>query len=179
MAAAVVLAAGGVAFALLQSQVSLTGNSVTTGTTGLDISPNDTNYSNTYTGFNFSGVIPGSQPSQTEHFLLKNVGSAPLAIRLGISSVPSNPHGVDLSKVHVILTPYSTDTYMPGTPLDFPVQSLVDAGSSGVPVDYPANLAVGMKEEYNLQISMDGDAVNGSNASLSNIDFQFTGIASK
>lgn len=174
---AVLAVSGGVAFAILQSQANLTGNSVNTGTAGLVISPNDTNYSNTYAGFNFSGIIPGAQASQTEHFLLKNSGTTPLAIRFGVTGTPTNPSGIDLSKVHVLLAPYSTDTYMPLTPFDFTLQSLIDAGDAGVAVEYPAALSVGMKEEYNVQVAMDADAVDGNHASLSDIDFSFTGVA--
>ncbi|HEX5744452.1 MAG TPA: hypothetical protein VFX84_03335 [Candidatus Saccharimonadales bacterium] len=174
---AVLAVSGGVAFALLQSHASLTGNSVTTGTAGLLISPNDTNYSNTYAGFSFSGIVPGMQASQTEHFLLKNTGTTPLAIRFGVTSTPANPSGIDLSKVHVMLAPYSTETYMPTTPLDFTLQSLVEAGDAGVAVEYPSMLSVGMKEEYNVRIAMDADAVDGNSASLSGIDFGFTGVA--
>lgn len=171
------LLAGGVAFALLQSQAKLTGNSISTQSAGLYISQNDTNYGTTTAGYSFANIIPGSQPSQTEHFMLKNTGSSPLALKIGVTSTPANPSNVDLAKVHVILTPYSTVTYMPGTPLNYTLQSLIDAGSDGVPVDYPSPLAVSSKEEFNIQIAMDADAVNGTNAALSNIDLGFTGVA--
>lgn len=176
--AVLLMVAGGVAFALLHSQAKLTGNSIHTDTAALDISQNDTNYGPSTAGYDFSGIIPGSQPSQTEHFLLKNIGSSPLALSLAATSAPSNPSNVDLNKVHVIVTPYSTDTYMPGTPQSFTLQSLIDSDASGgLPVDYPALLSIGQKEEFNIQISMDADAADGSNASLSNIDLGFSGTA--
>lgn len=174
---AVLIVAGGVTFALLQSQAKLTGNSISTQTTGLLISQNDSNYGPTTTGYSFANVIPGSQPSQTEHFMLKNTGTSPLALNVGVTSSPANPSNVDLSKVHIILTPYSTTTFMPGTPLNYTLQSLVDAAGNGVPVDYPSPLAVGTKEEFNIQVAMDADAASGSSASLSNIDLGFTGVA--
>ncbi len=174
---AILLVTGGVAFALLQSRVTLTGNSVTTDTAGLLISANDADYSDASAGFDFSGIIPGSQASQTEHLTLKNTGSVPLAIRLGVSGTPSNPYGVDLSKVHVILTPYDIATYLPATPLDFTLQSLIDAGDAGEAVSYPSVLPVSIKDVYDVQIAMDADAVNGPDASLNNIDLTFTGTA--
>lgn len=175
---ALLIVAGGVAFALLQSQAKLTGNSISTQSAGLLISQNDTNYGQTTTGYSFANIIPGSQSSQTEHFMLKNTGTSPLALKISVTSVPANPSNIDLTKVHVILTPYSTVTYMPGTSIDYTLQSLVDAGSTGAPVDYPSPLAVGTKEEFNIKVAMDADAVNGANASLSNIDLGFTGVAS-
>jgi len=175
---AILVIMGGVAFALLQSQAKLTGNSISTQTTGLLISQNDSNYGTTTMGYSFAGIIPGTQPSQTEHFLLKNTGNASLALKFAADSVPANPANVDLSKVNVILTPYSTTTFMPGTPLSFSLQSLVDASASGgLTVDYPAKLDPGAKEEFNIQAAMDGDAYSGAGASLGNIDFTFTGVA--
>jgi type II secretory pathway pseudopilin PulG len=173
----ILIAAAGVAFAFLQSQAKLTGNSIQTQTAGLLISQNDANYSASASGYSFAGIIPGSQPSQTEHFMLKNTGSAQMALKLGVAGPFTNPSDVDLSKVHVILTPYSTVTSMPGTPQDFTLQSLVDAGPSGAAVNYPGSLSAGSKEEFNLQISMDADAVNASGASLANLDLVFTAIA--
>ncbi len=176
--AALLIVAGGVAFALLQSQAKLTGNSIHTASTGLAISQNDTNYGTSTTGYDFSGIIPGSQASQTEHFLLKNTGSAPLKLKVAVTGAPSNPSSIDLGKVTVIITPYSTATFMPGTPQSFPLQSLIDADAyGGLSVDYPSSLAPGSKEEFNIQVSMDADSVSGSSAALSGIDLGFTGVA--
>jgi archaellum component FlaG (FlaF/FlaG flagellin family) len=175
---AVIIIAGGMAFAFLQSQAKLTGNSIETGTAGLYISQNDTNYSTSTSGYDFAGVIPGSQASQTQHFFLKNTGNAALSLKISDASTPANPNNVDLSKVNVILTPYSTTTFMPGTPQSFSLQSLVDANTSGgLNIDYPASLSPGTKEEFNIQVAMNADAVNGPGAALSNIDLAFTGVA--
>lgn len=172
-----VLLAGGVAFAFLQSQAQLTGNSISTASTGLAISDTDSNYGSADHGFAFGGIIPGVQASQTEHFLLKNTGSTPLALRLAAANPSANPSHIDLSKVQVVLTPYNLTTYMPGTPQTFSLQSLIDAGSSGAALTYPDKLAAGTKEEFNIQVSMDADAVSGSSAALSGIDLTFTGAA--
>lgn len=172
-----VLLVGGVAFALLQSRVTMTGNSISTSSTGLLISQNDTNYSNTTTGYSFAGIVPGSKASQTEHFMLKNTGSSPLQLKMDVSTPPTNISGVDLSKVQVVLIPYSTTTFMPGTPQSFPLQTLLDAGPSGLAVNYPSPLAIGTKEEFNIQMSMDADAVSSSSAVISNLDLGFTGVA--
>lgn len=176
-AAMLALVAGGVAFALLQTQASLTGNSISTESANMLISQNDSNYGHTSAGYSFAGIIPGTQDSQTEHFFLKNAGSAPLALKLSLTSAPTNAAGVDLSKVHVMLIPYSTTTYMPGTPQDISLQSLVDASAGGVAVDYPNPLAANSKEEFNVKVSVDDGAVGNDGASLSNIDLGFIGTA--
>lgn len=176
--AALLIVAGGVAFALLQSQAKLTGNAIHTASAGLAISQNDTNYGPYTTGYDFSGIIPGSQASQTEHFLLKNTGSAPLKLKVAAAGTLSNPSNIELNKVSVLLTPYNNTTFMPGTPQSFPLQSLIDSDAAGgLSVDYPGTLNPGSKEEFNIQISMDADAAAGSSATLSNIDLEFTGEA--
>jgi hypothetical protein len=175
--AAVMIIAGGVAFAMLQSQAKLAGNSVQTESAGLLISDTDSNYTDIERGFAFAHIIPGAQASQTEHFLLKNTGSAALALKLGATSLPVNPGNVDLSKVNIILTPYN-ENFMPGASQTFTLQSLIDGNTGGgLAVSYPAKLTAGAKEEFNIQVSMDGDAASGSSASLSNIDLGFTGVA--
>lgn len=177
LAVALVVAMGGVTFALLQSQVKLKGNSIQTGTTGLLISPNDLNYNTEVTGFNFTGIIPGAQASQTATFLLKNTGNSPLALKFAAANPPANPSNVDLSKVQVILTPFN-EHFMPGTPLTFSLQSLIDAeAAGGLPINYPVKLSPSTKHQFNIQVGMDADAVNGSSAAISNVDFVFTGVA--
>lgn len=175
--AAVMVVTCGMAFALLQSQDKLTGNSIETESANMVVSQNDSNYGQTTSGYHFTGIIPGTQASQTEHFFLKNVGTAPLALKLSSASTPANPSSVDLSKVKIILTPFDTTTFMPGTPQSFSFQSLVDAGSVGVSINYPAALAANSKEEFNIQVAIDDGAVGSAGASLSNIDLAFTGTA--
>lgn len=173
-----IIVAGGVAFALLQSQAKLTGNSIETDGANLVISPNDSTYSNVATGYKFAHIIPGSQPSQTEHLFLRNIGTARLAIKASAPVAPDNPNHVDLSKVNVILRPYDMTTHQPAAPQSFALQSLIDAGpAGGTSINYPA-LEPNAIEEFDIQIAMAADAVNGSTpALLSNLDLTFTGVA--
>lgn len=177
--AALLIAGGGMAFALLQTQNTMTGNTISSESANMLISQNDANYSMTTAGYNFTGVIPGEQPSQTEHFMLKNTGTAPLALKMSLTSTPTNSGGVDLSKVHILLIPFDTVTYMPhtSTPQDFTVQSLVDAGPGGLAVEYPSPLAASTKEEFNVKVAMDDGAVGNNGATIGNIDLGFTGTA--
>lgn len=154
------LIAGGVAFALLQSQAKLNGNSIETDSASLVISPNDITYSNAATGYKFAHIIPGVQASQTEHIFLRNMSVAPLALKVGVPTAPDNPDGVDLSKVKVILSPYDMSSHTPQTPQSFSLQSLISPDGSGA-VNYPGGLSPGAIEEFDIQIAMDADAVNG------------------
>jgi hypothetical protein len=176
-AALLTLAIGGLAFALLQSEAKLTGNTVQTDSAGLLISRDNIIYGGSTNGYAFTHVIPGSQPSQAERLFLQNTGSAALDIKLRTTSPPSNPDNIDLSKVKVILTPYDMSTNHPGASQSFSLQELLDS-STGVPINSPSALSPQGHERFDIQIAMDGDAVNGSGTALSNLDFTFTGVGS-
>ncbi|HVX48004.1 MAG TPA: hypothetical protein VHA05_01465 [Candidatus Saccharimonadales bacterium] len=175
--AVMALAVGGLAFALLQSHADLTGNSVQTDSAGLLISRDTNIYSTSVNGYAFTHVVPGFKPSEAEPLFVENTGSAPLSLRLSMAKPPTNPDNVDLSKVDVILTPRAAGTNQAGAPESFPVQSLIDS-PSGMPINSPATLAASDHQRFDIQISMDADAANGSAASLSNLDLTFTGVAS-
>lgn len=169
--AAVVVVVSGVTFAALQSQQNvLTGNTIETATANLLLSKDDINYSNAQAGYDFNGIIPGGPavPTTGYSFYLKNVGETNLALKLAVTSAPSNPGNVDLSKVNVVLT-----TVGSGAPLQtFTLQSLLSNGGVAF-----GNIDRSNSLQYKLQVSMASDAVSGNSASLGNIDFAITGTA--
>jgi hypothetical protein len=174
--AAVVVIVSGVTFAALQSQqAKLTGNTIQTATANLEISPDGNSYSAAQSGYVFSNLVPGGQamPLNGYSFYLKNSGGTPLALKFAITSVPSNPNNVDLSKVNVIVTPSGG-----GSPQSFTMQALIGASSTGgLNINTPAMLNPGVAAQYTIQVSMASDALTGSSASLGNIDFAFSGLA--
>jgi hypothetical protein len=176
IAAAVVIIIGGVAFAALQSQQdTLTGNTIETATADLRLGTDGIHYTNTHAGFDFNNLIPGGPAVPTTGYsvYLQNLGGTPLALKLAVSSIPTNPNNVDLSKVNILITRVGGGT---GTQ-SFDLQSLMAASSvGGLPLN-SGNLANNNAEQYKLQISMDSDALNGSAAALGNIDFTFSGVA--
>jgi len=174
--AAVMIVVSGVTFAALQSQQNtLTGNTIETATANLQISKDGVTYGNSQLGFDFNNLVPGgsAQPTAGYPVYLKNAGGVPLALKLAVSSAPSNPDNVDLSKVNVLLT-----TVGSGVPAQsFSLQGLVGSNSSGGLAITSGNLANGSSQQYKLQVSMASDAVSGSSANLGNIDFAFSGQA--
>jgi hypothetical protein len=174
--AAVMIVVSGVTFAALQSQqVKLTGNSIQTATANLQLSPDAVNYSLSQIGFAFGAIVPGGQASPTNGYtvFLKNAGGTPLALKLAVSSTPTNLDNVDLTKVHIVLTPTSG-----GSVENFTLQSLIASyGTGGQTILAPAELMPGLTAEYKLQVSMDTDAINGSSATINNVDFSFSGTA--
>ena len=175
---AVVIVVSGVTFALLQSQqVKATGNTIQTATANLQISSDGTTFGSSITGFSFSNIIPNSAASPAAGYsvYLKNTGTAALAIKLAVSSVPQNLANMDLSKVHILV---SSSTG--GSPLIFDLQSLISSASTGgSSLSFPSalNIAANAVGQYKLQVMMDTDAISGSSGTLSNIDLAFTGVA--
>jgi hypothetical protein len=171
-----ILMIGGAAFAVLQGQATLSGSSISTATSSLMISDDDTNYSSADHGFAFAGIIPGQRASQTEHFTLKNTGDTSLALHMSAGSQAAFTPDADLSKVNIILTPHNIGGAT-GTSESFSLQSLLDANSSGgEALIAPSTLGQNGRQGFDIQVAMDADAVSGSSATLSNLDLVFTGV---
>jgi len=172
---AVATVVSGVTFAALQTQPNkLNGSVIQTAGVGLQISLDGNIYSYNQPGMIFNNLVPGgsAQPQNGYNFYLKNTGNAPLAIKFAVSSAPSNPDGVDLSKVNVLLN------YGNGPAQSFTLAALIDANTTGgLTVNSPAAINPGSTAPFTMQVSMASDAVTGSSASLGNIDFAFTGLA--
>jgi hypothetical protein len=169
---AVAVLATGVTYAALQSQAAnLTGNSISTATADLRIGTSTSTFSNTRTGFSFGGIVPGAEPTPAEgnSFYLKNYGTAPMALKAAVSSVPTNASNVDLSKVYIIFNRVDTNATQ-----KLSVASLVEANASGG-ILLTDTLAGGVVAQYKTQVSMDNDAFSGQSASIGGIDLVFTG----
>lgn len=84
-----------------------------------------------------------------------------------------NPSSVDLTRVHIILEPISG-----GAGQNFTLQSLITSyASGGLAILTPTQLTAGSTTIYRMRVSMDSDAVNGSSAIISNLEFNFNGVA--
>lgn len=172
---AAVVVVSGVTFAALQSQQdTLTANTIETATANLQLSIDGSYFSNSMPGYDFNNLIPGgpAMPVAGAPVYLKNTGNTALALKLAVSSVPSNPNNIDLSKINVLLTTVGGG----GSPQSFSLQSLMDAANSGGLDITSGNIAAGNTGQYKLQIAIASDAVIGSSASLGNIDFAFNGV---
>lgn len=162
-------------FAALQSQQAvLASNTINSATASLAVSTDNTTFSNSKPGFTFSGVVPGGPNVPTGGYStwLRNSGTANLAIKAAISSVPGNPSNVDLSKVflHITRSDNSFDQ-------SFSLKSLID-GYAGGGVAIGDSVTVSNTVQYLLRVSMASDAFSGSNGvTISGVDLVFTGTA--
>lgn len=172
---AVMIVAGAVAYAVLQSQRNtLTGNSIETKTASLQMSVNGTTYSNSHGGYDFNGLMPGGAavPATGYPIYLKNTGDTTLALKMSVISVPTSFGGANLNKINILLTPVGG-----GATQSFTLQALMDSDTTpGLAID-GGNLAPGAIQQYTIQVSMTDDALSSQGASLNNIDLSFTGVA--
>jgi len=173
LASAIVVIVAGVTFAVMRSQeAKVTGNSVQAATANLLVGLNNTDFAAIQNGFAFNGLVPGQPavPLNGHTIFLKNAGGTSLALGVAVSSAPLNPDNVNFNKVHVIFTPAAT-----GIAQDISLQSLTDNPLGQILL--PAQLiAPNSISQYKIQISMDADAISGTNASLSNLNLSFSGL---
>ena len=170
LALPLVLLIGGITYALLTSQeATLTGNSIQTVTAALSISTDGQNFGVTTPGFSFNNLIPGGVPMPLMGYsvYMKNTGNVPLTPKIAINKQPTNPNNIDLGKVKVIM--FAVDTTN-NEEYSFTMQDLLNGSRA-----FTNNIGIGMTRRYNVQISMDADAVSGNTASLSGIDLVFSG----
>ncbi|MDB5175285.1 MAG: hypothetical protein JWM81_143 [Candidatus Saccharibacteria bacterium] len=172
---AVAALVSGVTYAALQSQLALVqGNTIQTATADLQLSTNGAVYGRTVQGFSFGALIPGGAPSPTTGYniYLKNNGTTPVMLKLSANPTLANTDNVDLTKVKVLLTPES------GTPMTFTLKELMDGSEAGgVLMPNVARLIPGQVLNYSLQVQLDIDSVNGSSATISNVNFIFNATA--
>jgi len=164
-----------VTFAAIQSDGNaLTGNTIETATASLKISKDGTTFSDTIPGFDFKGVLPGGAavPGDPGYLVeVQNTGDATLKLRLTVPVTPTVAGITDLSKVNVLITPFSSEggTYpTQSTPL-----SALIAGQ--VSLNNATAAAKGSPVLLHLQVSMSADAVSGSGGSISDLDLTFSG----
>jgi hypothetical protein len=168
IAAVIIIAAGGLAFALLQSRSVITGNTISTASANLLVSADGTHYSQTIPGFSFDGIIPGgyAAPAGGYPIYLKNTGTTPLDLSLAVEDAPSNPDSADLNDINFGLTDVSGNT----APRGFILQLLMNGG---LPIE--GELAPGATRQYKLQALAAHEAALGT--TISNIDLAFVGTA--
>lgn len=171
---ALIVMCGSVTYAALQSQqAKLTDNLIQTATANLQIGPDGNSFGSSLNGFVFGGLIPGGGaiPQTGYSVFVKNTGNASLSLRLSVTNTPLNADNVDLDKVHVILTPKAG-----GSTQNFTLKSLIEsAASGGLTILSPNQLLPGQISGYTLQVSMEVDAMNGTSATISGLDFSFSG----
>ena len=170
---AVAILVTSITYAALQSQVTLTNNTIATGTADLQIASFTEScgtFGDTAPGFAFAGVVPGGADSQTETFCLKNNGTSALTLKLKSPSTPTwtttPTTTVDNTKVTLTVTCDNGAGSVTDTLANFLAGDVSFATSS---------LAGTTTATCTAKVHMDATAFTGESASLSNFDLVFTG----
>lgn len=157
----------GITFAALQSQATLTGNTISSATAALQVNNTDNGggFSSTDTGYTFAGIVPGGAGSNTGNFQLKNNGTANLSLKVSVSPAAVFTGTVDHTKVHVKIQRGV------GAPQDFLL-----SGLEAAPIAITGgNLNAAATELFNVQVTMDSGAFTGTSTSSTTFSFVFDG----
>jgi hypothetical protein len=175
---AVMVLVTGVTYAALQSQQdTLRGNTIQTAIANLKLSTDNVTYATSLNGYSFGGLIPGgaAAPANGYPVYVRNDGSTALAIKLSVEPAITNPNNVDLTKVHVILSPMGA-----GAAQNILLSDLMTANlTGGLPITISGynHVSAAANNGLTLQILMDGDAVSAASASIGNLTFDFDATA--
>ena len=168
-----------VTFAALQSQATLTNNTISTGTASLQVATvgvegcnND--WASSQDGFDFS-VPTGSGNSQTENFCVRNNGDTNLGTNMSISALPTytdgvNPVSVNNNLVNFVMS--CTVTPSGSISTNDALSTLFVSGTNLGTLN-SANVA-----NCNAHVLIDPSAFTAPHIQSSGFDVVFTGTAS-
>lgn len=165
-----------ITYAALQSQATLTNNTISTASADLQLWDGDS-FESTAPGFNITDLVPGT-PSDPQNFYFKNNGSAPLDITARIPSAPTTNGIGDFSKVYVTI-----DCQADASPAINTNMAALIAGEVSLDVTLPAGAQGVIGETDNpancsAVFDIDPTTVSGSSASIGSFDLRFTGVQS-
>jgi hypothetical protein len=165
---AVMVVSGGVTFAALQSQASLTGNTISTiSSNSNDLVVNnekDNTFHKTETGFKFNNLTPGTF-SDEKNFQLRNTSDNTQDIRVQITGESALPAGVNGSDIHFR---FKSDD---GTITVNKTWAQLIAAPGVVLVN---NMGAHTTEDFKVSVKVD-DTVSTDNISIPSFNFTFTG----
>lgn len=187
---AVGILVSGVTFAALNSQVTLTGNTLSVASAGLEIDNIENGVATGQTtdeGYNFDNMVPGGGFGEAHTFTLTNTGEADMNVTVLANSgdevsvmhdeESSDPEDntIDPTLVFVKFTntatgqsrTYTLDELKEGDPANMPGVS--GNGLNALNIDETAT--------FTVQVKLGKDAVNGDSAEDAKFDFVFTGTA--
>lgn len=167
---------GGLVVAMLKSPpAEVQGNTISTTTASLQVSPDNVTYDQTMAGFAFQDIQPDGPPSPEPGYpvYLKNTGSSPLKVSLGTNVNVENPDGVDFAGVHIIWTEQNGERH------DMTLTDFVEAARNNL--DFPVvgafHLQQGEVYRITFQVTIDSQSLGAAHVSLRNIVFVFRAVA--
>jgi len=162
---AVAALATGITFAALNSQATLSGNTISA-TQGLQLSTDGSTYAGSIPGFAFD-VTPGDTTGVSQSFYLKNTTSSAISLNLSVPAAVTFTGGtVNNSDVDLALS-----CTTPTLTLNSDLGSLTSS-----PVSIAGTLSAGSTANCNVTATMTNDAITtGTSVSSNSFDLQFDG----
>ena len=156
---------------LTASPVTLSNNTISTATAGLEVQVVDSNFATTQQGFTITNLIPGA-PSAPFFFNLRTTGAVPLAITAHVPATPTYSGFVSggFSGVHVKITQFDNSgiVYADTTLADLLAG---DVSFTGAP------LAGTSQIQLKAVVTVANASVTGSSASVNSFNIVLTGTA--
>lgn len=158
----------GVTFAALNSQATLTGNTISA-TSGLQVSTDGETFGGSIPGFSFANVVLGDATGVNNTFKLRNGSTSNMNVTLKIPTAPTFTGGtVDQTKVHVKL-----DCTGPVLTVASTTLAALTAGEVSLT---GGTLTAGATADCTMNVTMDSDAITGATSTTSSpFDLRFTG----
>lgn len=174
---AVAVLVGGVTFAALTSQATLTNSSISSATANLLLWDGDT-FESTAPGFTVTGLVPGT--GVTNAFYFKNSGGVPLNIT---ANVPALPGSAGFSDWHNLLVTISSTN--PGCVGPATVNTnMYDLNAGQVSLPCPpltagaqgSNVVLATEGNYTMKFDIVPGSITGSVVTVDNFNMVFTGV---
>jgi len=165
----------GVTYAALNTQATLTANTVSTATVGLEVGTTAVDTGATKPGIAFTSVVPGT--GVTKSFYLKNTGDAPLDVTAHVPTLPGAPAGgygfSGFENLTVDIT--SPDPACTGLVVHTTMLAL-NSGDVALPCNaLPVTGAEGTPRQYEAHVDITPAAVTGTHAGVDVFDLVFSG----
>ncbi len=162
----------GVTFAALNTQATLTDNTISTATVGLEVGLTADNLSATEDGFDVTGLIPGTGVDQD--FYLRNTGNTPLDVTANVPNLPAAPEdGYGFTGFENLTVKLTSEAC--AEVINTNMQALHD-GQVALPCNALDDVgAEGTATKYTAHIDILPDAVSGTHAGVGNFNLVFTG----
>ncbi len=172
---AVMAIATGATFAAMQSQATLSDNTISSATAELQVKSAGEDFAASDAGFDFTNLVPGAAYGTAQNFSLKNNGTVDLNVQVYAETVAATGTGVlDKSKVMVKFTNVSA-----GESWEYSLAQLesvvrnVPGASTGFT---DVSLAGAETDDFQVQVKLDAGAITGSGpVSVNDFDFVFLG----
>lgn len=182
---AVAVLASGATFAALQSQATLTDNTIQSATADLHVNnlENGGEYGETDTGFEFTGLVPGDDyQGEAQEFSLKNNGDVDLGLTIhkamGEMAIKTDendpePGTLDPTKVMVKIAKVGVQTDEDENWVEYTLAQLDEMKNlPGGPLSHTDGSDT---QTYSIQVKLLEGAVEGEGGELVDFDLVFTG----